>query len=44
MKIIETGHIYQLQNKIIGSQELIFFKDLPKDEKGHDGILNQELF
>lgn len=43
MKVIELSHIYQLANKLNGYQTLTFFKDLPKSELGHDGVLCQEL-
>jgi len=43
MNIIEPGHIYDLQNKISGTQRLTFFKDLPKNVEGHDGVLCQEV-
>ena len=43
MKTIEQGHIYELQNKVTGTQTLKFFKDLPKSEDGHDGVLCQEV-
>lgn len=44
MKVVEKGHVYLLNNKLKGTQKLTFFKDLPKSENGHDGILTQELF
>jgi hypothetical protein len=43
MKIIEDSHIYELDNKYEGVQRLIFFKDLPHSEEGHDGVLCQEV-
>jgi len=43
MKVIEPGHIYQLENKLEGKQILTFFKDLPKNGNHHDGVLCQEV-
>ena len=43
MKVIEVAHRYKLCNKISGEQELVFFKDLPESEPGHDGVLCQEV-
>lgn len=42
MVVIEAGHVYDLANKIEGVQRIVFFKDLPHDAAGHDGILCQE--
>lgn len=43
MKVIERGHIYELSNKGSGTQTLTFFKDLPSNIPGHDGLLCQEV-
>lgn len=43
MKVIEPGHIYELENRLDGVQRLQFFKDLPEGEPGHDGVLCQEV-
>ena len=43
MKIIERGHIYELENKHSGVQRIVFFKDLPHSVDGHDGVLTQEV-
>lgn len=43
MRVIERGHIYELDNKTKGVQRLEFFKDLPEDDPGHDGVLCQEV-
>jgi hypothetical protein len=44
MRVVQPGHIYKLDNKNKGTQELVFFKDVPeKSEDNHDGILTQEV-
>jgi hypothetical protein len=43
MRVITPGHEYELKNKINGHQTLIFYKDLPKNIIGHDGVLCQEV-
>ncbi len=43
MNVIERAHIYELENKHEGVQRLVFFKDLPQSEAGHDGVLCQEV-
>lgn len=43
MKVIQKGHLYELRNKKKGTQTLTFFKDLPHDDSGHDGVLCQEV-
>lgn len=43
MKVLERGHIYELENKKSGIQILSFFKDLPKGGENHDGVLCQEV-
>lgn len=41
---IERGHIYELENRISGSQRLTFIKNLPEDsESNHDGVTCQEV-
>lgn len=43
MKIVQDGHIYELNNKLTGVQTLTFFKDLPSNQPSHDGVLCQEV-
>ncbi len=45
MKVLEPGHIYQLEGKNGTIQTLTFFKDIPTDDYPdcHDGILCQEV-
>lgn len=43
MKVVQPGHIYDLDNKTAGTQRITFFKDLPHGVNGHDGILSQEF-
>ena len=43
MKTIVPGHMYELANKLDGTQVLQFFKDLPELESTVDGVLCQEV-
>lgn len=43
MIIVEIGHIYDLYTKQGKFQRLTFFRDLPHNREGHDGVLCQEV-
>ncbi len=44
MRVIECGHIYELENKEGSTQTLTFFRDLPEDRSTHhNGALCQEV-